>query len=128
MSRNMDRWIDMFPPPEDEHPVEHDAQWKARRRKQLLAMTPQATLDLHGITSNDAVSEINDFLDRSYKAGLQKVLIIHGKGNHSANGGVLPKVAAECVSRHPLAGENGLSAGKDGGRGSRWVILRQRSR
>lgn len=128
MSHKMERWIDMFPPPEDSPGVERDARWKARRRKELLRMAPQATLDLHGFTSNDAISEINGFLERSFKTGLQKVLIIHGKGNHSVNGGVLAKVAAECVSKHPLAGENGLSAGKDGGRGSRWVILRQRSR
>ena len=90
-------------------------------------MEPQAVLDLHGFTSDDAVGEINRFLEQSFRTGLQKVLIIHGKGNHSENGAVLAKVAAECVSKHPLAGENALSAGKDGGRGSRWVVLRQRS-
>ena len=128
MNRKMEKWIDLFPPPEESQHEELDVRRNARRRKQLLAMAPQATLDLHGFTSNEAIGKIKGFLEQSHKNGLDKVLIIHGKGNHSVNGGVLSKVTAECVSRHPLAGENGLSAGKDGGRGSRWVILRHRSR
>ena len=127
-ARNMEQWIDRYPPPDDAPTAERDAQWNARRRKRLLDMAPQAVLDLHGFTSADVVGEINGFLEQSVRAGLQKVLIIHGKGNHSENGGVLARVTAECVSRHPLAGENAPSAGKDGGRGSRWVVLRQRSR
>ncbi len=124
----MERWIDLFPPPDDRQNDAPGLEQSARRRKRLLDMTPQAVLDLHGLTSEEAVSEINRFIERSFNTGLEKILIIHGKGNHSPGGGVLMKVTAECVSRHPLAGENALSAGKDGGRGSRWVILRQRSR
>ncbi len=127
-AREMEQWIDRFPPPDDMQTEERDDQRNARRRKQLLDMMPQAVLDLHGLTSAEAIGEINRFLEQSYKTGLQKVLIIHGKGNHSENGGVLAKIAADCISKHPLAGENALSAGRDGGRGSRWVVLRQRSR
>jgi DNA-nicking Smr family endonuclease len=127
----MERWLDRFPPPDgpvDDRSGEGDSQQNARRRKRLLEMAPQATLDLHGFTSEEAAKEINTFIEKSVGAGLEKVIIIHGKGHHSPAGGVLSKVTAECVSKHPLAGENGLSAGKEGGRGSRWVILRQRSR
>ena len=126
--RHWGDWIDRFPPPEDIEKEDPEAGQNARRRKRLLDMTPQEVLDLHGFTSDKAVAEINRFIERSFNRGLQKILIIHGKGNHSSDGGVLSRITADCVSKHPLAGENGLSAGKNGGRGSRWIILRQRSR
>jgi DNA-nicking Smr family endonuclease len=131
MKNRMEEWLDRFPPPEDSGDVENDEndlQSKARRRARLLSMAPQAALDLHGYTSEEAAKEIRSFIKRSYEEGLEKVVIIHGKGHHSPGGGVLSKITAECVSKHPFAGENGLSIGKEGGRGSRWVILRQRSR
>ncbi|MBN1685869.1 MAG: Smr/MutS family protein [Spirochaetales bacterium] len=130
--RRMDEWLDLYPPSrtvwEKEGAVFDDVRRKAETRKELLAMEPQATLDLHGLTAEEAVWKINRFIEESVDTGFRKVIIVHGKGNHSPGGGVLSKVAADCVSRHPLAGENGLSRGKEGGRGARWVILRQRSR
>jgi len=91
-------------------------------------MEPQAVLDLHGFTADEAAREIDKFLTESFKAGLRKVIIVHGKGIHSSGEGVLSKLTEERVSKHPLAGENSLSKGPEGGSGARWVILRQRSR
>ena len=129
--RQMDEWLDRYPPTEDrtnDLTTETDTQRGAQARKRMLEMEPQAVLDLHGLTSEQAVAEINRFIEESVKNGLFKVLIVHGKGNHSPEGGILAQVTAECVSKHPLAGENALSKGRDGGRGARWVVLRQRSR
>lgn len=129
---SMEQWLERYPPPEgtmrDTDPTGNDAQKSGYTRKRLLELEPQAVLDLHGFTSDQAVDGINRFIDESFKNGLIKVLIVHGKGNHSPDGGILARVTAECVSAHPLAGENALSKGRDGGSGARWVILRQRSR
>jgi len=128
----MEQWLELYPPPrETAHEAaesEKDHTREAQTRKRLLEMPPQAVLDLHGFRAVQAAEEIDRFIRESVDAGLAKVLIVHGKGNHSREGGILAKLTAECVSRHPLAGENALSKGKDGGRGARWVILRQRSR
>lgn len=130
--RPMEEWLDLYPPSEtqrrEEDGVLDDATTGALTRKQLLAMAPQAVLDLHGLTAEEAAGKIDRFIQESVDAGLRKVIIVHGKGNHSPDGGVLSKVTGDCVSRHPLAGENALSRGSEGGRGARWVILRQRSR
>ena len=129
--RRMEEWLDRYPPPGDQaraNGANGDDQHDLAAKKQLRAMAPQAVLDLHGFTSAEAISAINRFIKESVDAGLRKVMIVHGKGTHSPQGGVLAKVTSDCVSRHTLAGENGLSRGRDGGRGARWVILRQRSR
>lgn len=128
----MEEWLDLYPPSEaqrrEDDGVLDDATISAQTRKQLLAMAPEAVLDLHGLTVEEAAGRIDRFIEESVDAGLRKVIIVHGKGNHSPDGGVLSKVTGDCVSRHPLAGENALSRGSEGGRGARWVILRQRSR
>jgi DNA-nicking Smr family endonuclease len=127
----MEQWLERYPPSEDflrDREDENNTGRQFETKKQLQKMAPQAELDLHGYTAEDAGREIDRFLTNSYKAGLRKVIIVHGKGNHSSDGGVLAKIAAERVSKHPLAGDNALSKGADGGSGARWVILRQRSR
>lgn len=122
-------WLNAYPPPENtkneysEYPTD-----LGNERRRLRTMKPQATLDLHGYTTNEAKQLIDQFLKDSVGWGLQKVLIIHGKGNHSDNGSVLPRFVADYLSTHPLAGENKLSDRNQGGSGARWVILRQRSR
>lgn len=126
----MEQWLDRYPPSDDsarDRDVEAPHQ-SVETKKQLQRMAPQAELDLHGCTAEEAVRKIESFLEESFKSGLKKVLIVHGKGNHSQEGGVLAKVTADCVSKHPLAGDNALSKGAEGGSGARWVILRQRSR
>lgn len=43
----------------------------------------QAHLDLHGLTSVEARTEVHEFLTRAYQEGKRCVLIIHGRGRNS---------------------------------------------
>ena len=123
----MDHLLDRYHPGEGDSrddSVTNEPEHPSERRKRLLAMKPQASLDLHGSTAEEAVRLIRGFIEKSVSEGLRKVMIIHGKGHHSADGPVLSRVVADEVGNHPLAGENGLAAGREGGRGARWVVLR----
>lgn len=54
-------------------------------------------LDLHRMTVDEALPEIDDFLNDTYRAGLHYVRIIHGKGS-----GVLRQEVRRYLSTHPL--------------------------
>ena len=98
-------------------------------RKKLLRKSPDATIDLHGLTRDEAWDALTAFFDNAKTRGLEKVLIIHGKGNHTGEGsqgqtGILKKLARNFIERCPFAGESGFSNNRLGGEGSSWVLLK----
>ena len=97
---------------------------RGRNLKVLKKMKPQATLDLHGLTSSEAEAELKKFLLNSKNKGYIKVCVIHGKGIHSSGKSVLKKVVDNVLRDCPYTGTTGFSQQKDGGEGSRWIILK----
>jgi DNA-nicking Smr family endonuclease len=51
--------------------------------------SPEAVVDLHGMTAVQAEQEVAKFVRRQHRAGASRVRIVHGKGLHSAGGAVL---------------------------------------
>ena len=93
-------------------------------KRRLRSMRPQAEIDLHGMTLEEAYGALITFFDDAVRREYQKVLIIHGKGNHSQNGPVLARFVQKFLETHIHAGETGHPKGRDGGSGSTWVILK----
>ena len=87
-------------------------------------MRCEAVIDLHGCTRDEAWSRLESFFADCRRRGLQKVLIIHGKGTHSDGGSVLLQVVKQFLEQNRHAGESGLSRKEDGGSGSTWVLLK----
>lgn len=96
----------------------------AVRRRVLRNMEPEAELDLHGLSLDESLVQLDRFLSEAVQRGLQKVLIIHGKGNHSKTGAVLPKAVLEYLQKSPVAGELGIPRREKGGSGATWVIIK----
>ncbi len=96
----------------------------AARRRYLRNMEPEAELDLHGFSIDESLVQLDRFLSEAVQRGLQKVLIVHGKGNHSKTGAVLPKAVLEYLQNSPVAGETGSPRREKGGTGATWVILK----
>jgi DNA-nicking Smr family endonuclease len=94
--------------------------------RRFAKLKPQAALDLHGLTGEEAESAIAAFIDESSRQGLEKVLVIHGKGLHSAGLPVLKKAARRALEAHRLAGRFGEADKADGGSGALWVLIRRR--
>lgn len=93
---------------------------------QVRAMAPQDSIDLHGLTAKEAEAALRRFLSGSAARGLSKVLVIHGKGSHSAEGpGVLPGVVRRVLEASSVAGSFGYADRKSGGTGATWVALRK---
>jgi DNA-nicking Smr family endonuclease len=104
-----------------------DAAERRDESRRLASLRPQAILDLHGMTAEEAESAIAGFIDSSARSGLEKVLVIHGKGLHSEGGlSVLKKTARMALEAHRLAGRFGEAAKADGGSGALWVMIRKR--
>jgi DNA-nicking Smr family endonuclease len=108
-----------------------DAELDAAAEKERLESTAglasqriDARLDLHGLTAAEAERRLLIFLEDSRRRGCAKVLIIHGKGNHSEEGGVLGRVVREALDRCGFAGRRGAPERRLGGSGALWVILK----
>ena len=93
------------------------------RRRRLLRKKPDAFIDLHGMSQNEALTALETFFENSRKNGFEKLLLIHGKGNHQGDG-VLRNLSRRFIETWPFAGESGYNNAKEGGSGATWVILK----
>jgi len=85
---------------------------------------PQAILDLHGMNSREAEQVLDNFIQSARRRGLQRVLIVHGKGHHSPGEPVLKGVVRKYLEKCPYTGAFGPADRKQGGRGATWVVVR----
>jgi len=107
---------------EEESPqVNKISREKMRRKKADLV------LDLHGMTADEAAIELNNFIRKSYTSGARKILIIHGKGNHTKGQAVLKPLVRSVLDLSPYIGDVGTPERRDGGSGATWAVVRQRS-
>jgi len=95
---------------------------KARR---FAALSPQASIDLHGMGAAEAEAALELFLGDAARRGLEKVLVVHGKGNHSRGEPVLRRVVRATIERSPWAGRSGEADRSQGGSGALWVAIRK---
>ena len=122
--------IDQYPP-SDSDLVEDvdsgdDAQdnEEARRQRSLKRLPPEDSVDLHGMAGNHARRSIRRFLTESRARGLRKVLIVHGKGNHSQTEPILKRITLEELEASPIAGQSGTPSRELGGSGAIWVVIK----
>jgi len=94
------------------------------RRSRLRSKKPDARLDIHGLTRVEAWQTLDVFFEDAKRQGLEKILIIHGKGNHSTGEAVLKRIVTEFIEQCPFAGESGRGKAAAGGEGATWVLLK----
>ncbi|MDC7226309.1 MAG: Smr/MutS family protein [Spirochaetales bacterium] len=121
----MEEWLSKYPPEDKDRGLsaERNAGPPVSRKK-LMKQPSQKSLDLHGLTAEQAGREVEQFLSESKRRGLKKVLIIHGKGYHSNGRPVLKKEVIKILERNSIAGEFGTADRKEGGSGAVWVLLK----
>jgi DNA-nicking Smr family endonuclease len=95
------------------------------KRRRLRNKRPDAELDIHGQTRDAAWQALETFFNTAKEKELEKVLIIHGKGNHSVDEPVLKRVVMDFIERCPFAGESGRGKASAGGDGATWVLLKE---
>ncbi|MEI6388608.1 MAG: Smr/MutS family protein [Spirochaetota bacterium] len=92
--------------------------------RRLRDLRPGARIDLHGKTVAEAELALGSFLEGAARGGIEKVLVITGKGNHSADGPVLGKAMRSFLEANPRSGRFGQADRADGGTGALWVLVR----
>ncbi|MBN2534571.1 MAG: Smr/MutS family protein [Spirochaetales bacterium] len=124
---HMDNYLDKYLPDNasiQEKELQQKDKFPGEERAKRLRMKPQKTLDLHGMMVKDACKAVDRFLFECKKAGIKKVLIIHGKGRHSRQLYTLAKKIREYIQTNPLTGECGIAEKEFGGSGALWVFIR----
>ncbi len=102
------------------------------RRMKLVRqgkLCPQARLDLHGLTRQEARDKVRFFLEDSHWNRLQVVLIVTGRGNHSGGKAVLRDETEAYLAGGGRAWvlEWARAPGNYGGSGALIVFLKEKS-
>ncbi len=85
-------YLDTAPPIADQlssAPVQMDK--KAFQNLKRGKKSPEARIDLHGMTLAQAHPALNRFVSQSYAKGLRLILVITGKGKDRDSGGPIPE-------------------------------------
>ena len=115
------------PQPQRRRPVADGSGVQARTRQRLRRgqLRPEATLDLHGLTRDEAHARLDAFLAKAHASGRRCVLVITGIGRGSASGGVLRRALPGWLELHPEVLDSAPAQPADGGAGACYVLLRR---
>lgn len=117
----MSLWLDKNKIPDKDEKTE-----SAEKKVNWQKANFQAQIDLHGSTWSEAEIELNNFIDSARRSGKRKILVIHGKGIHSADGkSVLRANVRDFLENDARIGEFHECKTKDGGSGATWAVIRE---
>lgn len=126
----MDMWLNRFGVV-DKDKINESIQKQAQFHDidYLKKMPPDATIDLHQLTKDEAWSRLNHFVTDCVSRGFRKILIIHGKGIHS-NGSdpVLGPAVRLFIEQDKRMGTSGHPDRNHGGNGATWVLIKDSAR
>lgn len=103
------------------------APMRGRRRSIAPVEEPDAELDLHGVTQEQALRRVLDFLLKAHRLRLRAVLIITGRGLGSGEQGpVLRTAVTRWLERNggPYVRDFHPAPPRHGGEGALWVVMR----
>ena len=132
VARLQSEWLDSHGVPEGPDPGAIESPEPRLTKREIDDMPMDATIDLHGMTGREAEAALSAFFRTAESTGCRKVLIVHGKGLHSASEPVLEGCVRRWLESRATAGRSGHADAANGGRGATWVLIRragnQRSR
>ncbi len=99
------------------------------RKLKAGSYSPEAHLDLHGLTSDGAYEALLEFVRENYFGGKRCILVIPGRGKNSPMGrGVLREYIQEWITRDPLKRvvlAFSTARPRHGGAGAVYILLRK---
>jgi len=110
---------------------------RGENRRRLVNKKPDAIIDIHCLTSENAWLSLEQFFEDAKLNGFEKLRIIHGKGSHAkgedASGGfaapgmsaVLKSTVRKFIEQCEFAGESGFEKNENGGSGATWVFIKK---
>ena len=107
-----------------------DLDFRTMERLRRGRIRPEAQLDLHGMTQDEAHRAVAGFIAASRSDGRRCVLLITGRGRGKFGGGVLREQTPRWLNLQPTRGNIlgfAESQPKDGGAGALYVLLKKYS-
>ncbi|MGN0728082.1 Smr/MutS family protein [Treponema sp.] len=122
----MELWLRRYGTVDKDREIEENARLeKLNNINYLKSIPPEATLDLHQLTREEAWDKLKIFVDSCCIKKLRKILIIHGKGNHShGSDPVLGQLVRIFIEQDKRLGTSGHPDRNHGGTGATWVIIK----
>jgi Uncharacterized protein conserved in bacteria len=122
----MDVWLNRYGTVDKDKVADEAAEnQKLQSREYLKELKPEARIDLHGLTRDEAWQKLTTFVADCKRRELRKILIIHGKGNHTTGSDpVLGPMVRTFIEQSPLLGTSGHPDKSWGGNGATWVIIK----
>lgn len=111
----------------DISPPQLDRRTDERLKKGKMPL--EARLDLHGMTQDEAIIKLSQFIKASYSQGFRTILVITGKGS-LRKPGILRQNVPEWLTRDEYDGivlKTVSAQPKDGGTGAYYVYLKRRA-
>lgn len=88
-------------------------------------LPPEAELDFHGMTANEAADSLGVFFSHCHQLNIRVVRVIHGKGQRSAEGiPILKNLLNQWLKNRPDVLAFCSATPKDGGAGAVYVLLK----
>lgn len=118
-----------------DRPSQNSPNMDRRNYQRLLRgkLEIDATLDLHGLTADQARNQVYIFINNSCRAGKRLLLIITGKGNKKTidefgrpRSGILRSGVPEWLKSSDMVLQVAQAHGKHGGSGAYYVYLRRK--
>jgi len=81
---------------------------------------PEMELDLHGLSVEEALYTLEQFLNKAFKDGLYKIWVIHGKGT-----GIMRQAVTDYLKGHPLVISFSTADPHHGGNGATEVKINE---
>lgn len=101
---------------------------RSQNREYLKKLPIGARIDLHGLTRDEAWERLDTFIGECSRRGIQKVLIVHGKGHHAkeqSDVSILSSMVRTFVELDRRLGASGHPDKKLGGSGATWAIIKK---
>jgi len=122
----MELWLDMY------GTVDKDAEAKGyadstrmKSREYIKNLKIDATIDLHGLTRDEAYRALSGFVNDCVRKNYKKILIVHGKGIHSGKGEpVIASMVKTFIQQNSHLGASGHADKTMGGSGATWVLIK----
>jgi DNA mismatch repair protein MutS2 len=89
-----------------------------RYRNKARTGPAEEEIDLHGLTVDEAIPKLDDFIYKAYKTGHLRVWVVHGKGS-----GILRREVRRYLSKHSLVRTQKPADSQHGGIGATQVEL-----
>ncbi len=122
--------VEQFDPSEKDLARLEPARMQAqpRRLKQLErgSLKPAETLDLHGLSREEALARTRTFLEHAARQGWTAVVIVTGKGLNSPNGPVLRRAVEQLLTELPQLILEWVQAPRPYGGGGALVVFPRR--